>query len=491
MIQPDRDTFISRYDGAAYAVSVSAAIPGDLLTPVSAYLALRDTSRESFLLESVEGGEHLARYSFLGFDPRTILESRANKTTTRRHGAEPMTGAGIFDAAAGLLASCRQHPDDNLLRFACGLVGYIGYDEIRTIESIPCCVPDGTGAPDSVLGLFGSVIVFDHVTHRLQLIVNTFPGEEGDPGDVYDGAVARLDSLRNALRSPGPRGWSVPAPFSAGEFEYDLSGFPAKAARALEYIREGEIFQVVLSERASVGYAGDPFQVYRALRMINPSPYHFFMNFGETVLLGSSPEMLARMTAGSIEHVPIAGTRPRGRNAGEDDTLAASLLADEKERAEHVMLVDLGRNDLSRVCKPGTVAPDRLMEVEKYSHVMHIVSHLTGVPRTGVGPVDALRAMFPAGTVSGAPKIRAMQIIDELEDLRRGFYSGAVGYFDLAGNMDFCLAIRTIMACDGKLHLQAGAGIVAQSDPGRETEEIRQKLHALFDAVALAKEIDR
>ncbi len=482
---------MARSGDGNHHVAVSMSIPGDLHTPVSAYLALRDSSRESFLLESVEGGEHLARYSFLGFDPVTILESRSNGTTIRRPGAESRSGPGIFEAAAGLLASIRQHPDDHFPRFPAGLVGFIGYDEVRTIEAIPCSVEDRTGAPDSILGLFSSVVVFDHLTHRLLLIVNTLPGERGEAGGRYAAAVMRLDGMRDALRPSVPRAATGRGPFAAGEIRYNLDRFPAKAARALEYIREGEIFQVVLSERATAGYEGDPFQVYRALRMINPSPYHFYMDFGDTILLGSSPEMLARMGGGTVEHVPIAGTRPRGRTPAEDAALEASLLADEKERAEHVMLVDLGRNDLSRVCRPGSVVADSLMTVEKYSHVMHLVSHLTGGTLPGIGPVDALRALFPAGTVTGAPKIRAMQIIDELETVRRGFYSGAAGYFDLAGNMDFCLTIRTIMAYGGKLHLQAGAGIVAQSDPGRETEEIRQKLHALFEAIALAKEIDR
>jgi anthranilate synthase component 1 len=260
---------------------------------------------------------------------------------------------------------------------------------------------------------------------------------------------------------------------------------------ALGHIREGDIFQVVLSRRASVRFDGDPFQAYRALRMINPSPYHFYFQFGETALLGSSPEMLARLTGETLEHVPIAGTRRRGRTGREDAEIASGLLADPKERSEHLMLVDLGRNDLSRVCTPGTVSVERLMDVERFSHVMHLVSLVRGTVRPGVDAPEVLRALFPAGTVSGAPKIRAMQIIDELEDARRGFYSGAAGYIDFSGSMDFCLTIRTMMAFRGELHLQAGAGIVAKSDPAQETEEVRNKLGALFEAIRIAGEFER
>ena len=490
MIRPEYDTFDARLRGG-FVVSVSTTIPGDTLTPVSAYMALRGSGRGSFLLESVEGGEHLGRFSFLGFDPTTILESRGKMTTVRRNGEEPVSRAGIFEAAAELLSSHRRHPDDDLPRLAGGLVGFFGYDEVRTVERIPCSVEDMTGAPDSILGLFGSLVVFDHVTHRVQLIVNTDPGDRRNPQEQYAALTGLLESLRGALRRPGPQADRPRPSFDADEIRYDLGKFPEKVARAKEYIRAGEIFQVVLSERATVAYEGDPFQVYRALRMINPSPYHFYMDIGETVLLGSSPEMLARMTGDHLEHVPIAGTRPRGRTPAQDEEVSAGLLADPKERAEHLMLVDLGRNDLSRVCRCGTVVVDRLMSVEKFSHVIHIVSHVGGRVLPGIGPVDALCALFPAGTVSGAPKIRAMEIIDELESVRRGFYSGAAGYFDLGGNMDFCLSIRTIMTYRGQIHLQAGAGIVALSDPCRETEEIRHKLLALFEAIRLAKEIDR
>ncbi len=483
----DRITFQGRVR-AGFVASVSTTIAGDLLTPVGAYLALAEGATGSFLLESVEGGEHLARHSFLGFDATTILESLGGVTATRRRTGVSTSGGSIFDAASEFLASIRVHPEDGLPRLAAGLVGFIGYDEVRSIERIPCSVADKLGAPDSLLGYFGTLVVFDHVTHRVRLIVNADPLDEPDAPGLYDLLAGRLDRILGLLRRPATR--PPRAAFSAGEFRFDLGGFPGKVEQAKEYIRAGDIFQVVLSERASVAYEGDPFQVYRALRMINPSPYHFFMDFGDTVLLGSSPEMLARMNGGRLEHVPIAGTRPRGVNAADDAAIAAELLADEKERAEHVMLVDLGRNDLSRVCVQGSVAVGSLMQVERFSHVMHLVSHVSGTVLPGTGPVDALRALFPAGTVSGAPKIRAMEIIDELERVRRGFYAGAVGYFDGSGDMDFCLAIRTILARRGEFHLQAGAGIVSGSDPGRETGEIRQKLLALFEAVRLAKEVD-
>ncbi len=492
MITPDRNTFLERLR-AGFVASVSTTIPGDMLTPVGAYLSLADAANGSFLLESVEGGEHLARYSFLGFDATTILESRGNTTTLRRRsggttpGGLPSDG-NIFDAASTLLGSIRIHPGDELPRLAAGLVGFIGYDEVRAIERIPCSVSDELGAPDSLLGYFGTLVVFDHVTHSVRLFVNADPFDERSPGDLYEELVERLGRLRGALRIGA--GGRTGGGYCAGEARFDLSAFPAKVERVKEYIRAGDIFQVVLSERARVGFEGDPFQVYRALRMLNPSPYHFFMDFGGTVLLGSSPETLARLHGGLLEHVPIAGTRPRGRTAGEDDRIAAELLADEKERSEHVMLVDLGRNDLSRVCRQGSVVVDRLMQVERFSHVMHLVSRVSGTVLPGTGPVDALKALFPAGTVSGAPKIRAMEIIDEMERIRRGFYAGAVGYFDGSGNMDFCLAIRTMLAFGGEFHLQAGAGIVSASDPLRETEELRHKLLALFEAVRSANEVD-
>lgn len=484
---PDIDTFNARPPNGCLR-AVSTEIPGDLLTPVSAYLALRGASGASFLLESVEGNGQQARHSFLGLDPGTVIESRGGRTTVRSGDALVSEPADVFAACRSVLPRLRPHPEDALPRLAGGLVGFIGYNEIRAIEPVPCNAPDAAGAPDSLLGLFGSVVVFDHLTRRVRIVACADPSAADAGSGLYERLVERVDRIRSLLLSQRA---CDPSGFSAEEPRCDLSAYPGMVARALGHIREGDVFQVVLSKRATAAYVGDPFQVYRALRMINPSPYHFYFHFGGTTLLGSSPEMLARLAGGTLEHVPIAGTRKRGATDLEDGEIAAALLADPKERSEHLMLVDLGRNDLSRVCAAGSVTVARLMAVERFSHVMHLVSLVRGVVRPGVDAVDVLRALFPAGTVSGAPKIRAMQIIDELEDVARGFYSGAAGYIDYTGSMDFCLTIRSMMAHRGELLLQAGAGIVANSDPARETEEVRSKLAALFEAIRIAGELGR
>jgi anthranilate synthase component 1 len=486
-ITPDIETFSTRLR-EGFLGALSTEIPGDLLTPVAAYLAMRGASEASFLLESVEGNGQQARHSFLGVDPAAVIESRGGVTTVRRGPAVVSEGPDIFAAIRSVLPRRTPHPEDGLPRLSGGLVGFIGYDEVRSIERVPCTAEDRTGAPDSLLGLFSTVVVFDHLTRRVRIVACADPADGPDGRHQYALLSSRLAMMRGLLLRAAP---AVPGGFTGREASCDLSAFPGMVEAALGHIRDGDIFQVVLSRRASVGFDGDPFQAYRALRMINPSPYHFYFQFGETALLGSSPEMLARLTGETLEHVPIAGTRRRGRTGREDADIASGLLADPKERSEHLMLVDLGRNDLSRVCTPGTVSVERLMDVERFSHVMHLVSLVRGTVRPGVDAPEVLRALFPAGTVSGAPKIRAMQIIDELEDVRRGFYSGAAGYIDFSGAMDFCLTIRTMMAFRGELHLQAGAGIVAKSDPAQETEEVRNKLGALFEAIRIAGEFQQ
>jgi len=337
-----------------------------------------------------------------------------------------------------------------------------------------------------MLGKFRTTVVFDHRNHTITIITDpradTSPGNEGH---------LTLQEIKNILRHPVTSG----SPFTTGPEStwqpYVPEEFTSIAESAIEHIRAGDIFQVVLSCRNSIPYEGDPFSAYRALRMINPSPYHYFLDFGEVQMIGSSPEMLIRKCGPRVEHVPIAGTRPRGQTPAEDNAAAADLRSDEKERSEHVMLVDLGRNDLSKICETGSVTADRFMDVEKFSHVMHMVSRVSGTCRADIDGVDALRAVFPAGTVTGAPKIRAMEIIDDLEKIRRGFYAGAVGYFDLQGDVDFCIAIRTMLAYKGNLHLQAGAGIVSGSVPALEREEIAGKMRVLYEALRTAGGVDR
>ncbi len=443
-------------------VPVYREIPGDLLTPVSAFLALCGGSRRGFLLESVIGGERLARYSFLGRDPLFTLEAR-------RDGLLEHDAASTRRVKADLLTALRQRLGPaaaevpGLPRFTGGFVGYLAWDAVRLFERLP----DRHGQAGDVLAsfsLYRSLVAFDHVLQRLVLIALAEPGRRA----AFDEARATLDGLeadlsRGNVAAAGAAGAQV-AEASLG----DGQAYRAAVARAQEYIACGDIFQVVLSRQESLDCPCDPFDVYRALRMVNPSPYMYFLKDGRSAIAGASPEMLVRVEGRRAETRPIAGTRPRGATPAEDQALERELLADEKERAEHLMLVDLGRNDLGRVCRHGSVAVPELMQVERYSHVMHLVSSVTGELAEGRDALDALVATFPAGTLSGAPKIRAMEIIDELEPLGRGLYGGAVGYLDLRGNLDFCITIRTVLLREGRATLQAGAGIVADSDPARE-----------------------
>jgi len=477
--------------GPADGIVSSVTMPADVLTPVSAYLSLRRHTPASFLFESVEGNEQLARYSFIGIDPELTVESEGGDVSLSIGGRSVTVAGDIFSTVRDVLSRTRPYDGPAPTPFSGGLVGYVGYDEVRAIERIPCTVHDPTGAPDSMLGMFKTTVVFDHRDHTITIVTN--PPISGNSGNVPAGGTRGLGptEVREILRRPVTAGSPFsPAP-GAGKDPSVPEGFCGTVAAALEHIRAGDIFQVVLSGRNTIPFEGDPFSVYRSLRMINPSPYHFYLDFGKVRLIGSSPEMLVRKKGHRVEHVPIAGTRPRGRTPGEDAVAAAGLAVDEKERAEHTMLVDLGRNDLSKICEAGSVRTERFMDVERFSHVMHLVSRVSGTCRPGTDGVDALRAVLPAGTVSGAPKIRAMEIIDDLENVRRGFYAGAVGYFDRSGNVDFCIAIRTILAFAGNLHLQAGAGIVSGSVPASEREEVACKLRVLYDAIHAAGEIDR
>lgn len=467
-------------------VPVYKELPADLDTPISVYLKVV-RGGPSFLLESVEGGENLARYSFIGCDPFLTAVFADGDVRLAGRGEKP---AGIlpdpFKGLASLMKHYRVPLFEDLPRFHGGAVGYLGYDAIRFIEELPGVAADsggliGPAMPEGYFMFPTTVLIFDHVKRSLKVVVNSQPS--GDPAAAYEEAVSRIAGVERALaENVSPVEKLAPAALQEGGTESNMSRaeFMARVEKAKEYIAAGDILQVVLSQRFKVPYRGDLFQAYRRLRAINPSPYLYFLDFGDITVAGSSPEMLIRVEGDTVETCPIAGTRPRGRDEAQDTGLAAELLSDEKERAEHLMLVDLGRNDLGRVCLPGSVKLTRFMEVEKYSHVMHLVSKVTGRLLPGETALAALASCFPAGTVSGAPKVRAMQIIDELEPNRRGIYAGAVGYCSFTGNLDTAIAIRTVFSKGGYAYVQAGAGIVADSIPEKEFEETLSKAGALL-----------
>ena len=468
-----------RLSASGALVPVFREIPGDLKTPVSAFLSLATRSERAFLLESVVGGERLARYSFLGRDPVATLEVRGGEVVIKDAEGTRREPAGLLPALRARLGRPAAEVP-GLPRLTGGAVGYLTYDAVRLFERIP----DRHAEKDALLASFAfyrSLVAFDHVRQRLVLVSVAEPGRRA----AFERARDVLDSFEEDLsweRRKSVARTAPPVPDAALE---GGQAFREAVLRAKEYIAAGDIFQVVLSRQQTVDCAHDPFTVYRALRMVNPSPYMYFLRDGETAVAGASPEMLVRVENGRVETRPIAGTRPRGDGRA-DEALARELLGDAKERAEHLMLVDLGRNDVGRVCRFGSVAVPELMKVEHYSHVAHLVSSVTGELAEGKDALDALAATFPAGTLSGAPKIRAMEIIDELEPARRGIYGGALGYIDHGGNLDFCIAIRTLVMQGGRATLQAGAGIVADSDPAYEERETEAKAGALFAALRLA-----
>jgi anthranilate synthase component I len=458
----------------------------DLETPLTAYLKV--AGQPSFLLESVEQGERVARYSFIGSGQRRRFEARGDKLTiTTGDRIERVTTRDplrvLWDRTVRPLAPAASATP--LPPLWAGVVGYASYDLIRLYEDLPDANPDELGVPDLLFVEPEVLVVFDHLRRKLYLVA---PADEGDAADV-ERAQAVVDATQARLR--GPLG-GVPGDRAGVRTEFvsnfTADGFKAAVARAVEYVRAGDVFQVVPSQRLSADLGVHPFAVYRALRTVNPSPYLGYLDLGPVTLVASSPESLVRSDGRRVETRPLAGTRRRGATPDEDDALSAELLADEKERAEHVMLVDLGRNDLGRVCTFGSVRVTDLMSVERYSHVMHIVSRVEGELAEGKTPLDALSATLPMGTASGAPKIRAMEIIDELESVRRGPYAGAFGYLSVGGEMDMALTLRTMVVANGRLHLQAGSGIVADSDPESEYQESLNKLAALRRAVDLACE---
>ena len=508
MTSPTRDQFIEKAK-QGNLIPVWREALADMETPVSAFRKVAGDRANSFLLESVEGGERLARYSFLGSDPFMVFRSKGDTATiTEGDQVETLTlKAGERDplhVLKELLARYTYVPSPELPPFVGGAVGMIGYDTVRFFERLPTLATDDLGLDDCIFLFTDALLIFDNVKHKILALCNAriAPGE--DPGAAYDAAALKVGELLGRLRGMGaegamnraptrlapPPGAVAPESGAGGAFVPNRTEADYKAAvlRAKEYIAAGDTFQAQIGQRLSKTLHADPFDVYRALRSINPSPYMFYLDFGDTKLVGASPEILVGERSGKITVRPIAGSRHgRGATPAEDDAIAADLLADEKERAEHIMLVDLARNDIGRVAKYGTVSVDELMVIEKYSHVMHIVSEVTGTLRDGLDQFDVLRASFPAGTLTGAPKVRTMEIIEELEPTRRGHYGGGIGYFSFSGDMDTAITIRTALVKEGTIYVQAAGGVVADSVPEYEYRETLAKMRALTRAVEWAE----
>src|SRR5271155_287003 len=486
MIQPDFKTFC-RLGRQGDLVPVYETFTADLLTPVGAHLRLARDAKYSFLLESVEGGENIARYTFAGANPQEVFRARGRKCTLESDGRRKEFEANPVEELRRLTA--RYHPVrvPGLPPLIGGAIGYFAYDMVRLIERIPATGHDDLGLDDCVMMFYLGLVAFDHVRHRVWVIRNVFTEGEGSLRDKYDAAVREIRRTRRALERPLPpqRRARRAGPLRV-QSNFTKARYLAAVRKAKAYIRAGDIFQVVPSQRFSAATRADPFEIYRALRVVNPSPYLYFLRLDDVSVVGSSPEMLVKVQRRDVFYRPIAGTLPRGRDEKQDRELEAKLIADPKERAEHIMLVDLGRNDLGRVCVYGSVKVERLMFVERYSHVMHLVSTLRGKLRECLDCFDALTACFPAGTLSGAPKIRAMEIIDELEPTRRGIYGGAILYLDFSGNLDSCIALRTLVAKNGRAYIQAGAGIVADSVPEKEYAETVNKARAVITALEIA-----
>ena len=492
-VSPDRDTVLAWLD-QGHSVPLYREILADLETPVSAYLKIAGGNHPSFLLESVESSDRLGRYSFIGGEPYSVVSMRdgVQRTSPDSNGARRAFGDPL-KVIESELARRNAVSIPELPRFQGGAVGFLGYEVVRHFEELPPPGRDDLGLPDAMLMFVDTFIVFDHLHRTIKLVsqaVNT-----GDPTGDYQRAVARIDRLQDALTAPidarslpfaSPRSTTLDqAPANMTRLEYERA-----VARTKEYIAAGDIIQAVISLRLVRELEVSAFSVYRHLRRVNPSPYMYFLDMGGFQVVGASPEMLVQAEGRRIRTRPLAGTRPRGETPDEDSALAAELMASDKERAEHVMLVDLGRNDIGRVADGGTVSVSTLMAVEKFSHVMHIVSEVEGELEPGKTGLDALRACFPAGTLSGAPKIRAMEIIAEMEPTRRGLYGGAVGYFSFSGDVDTAITIRTMVAKDGLGYVQAGAGIVADSDPEMEYNECMSKARAVMRAINLAQEAE-
>ncbi len=485
MILPDYKTFL-KLTASGNLVPVYDCFTADLLTPVGAFLRIAREAKYAFLLESIEGGEKIARHTFLGTEPAEVFRCRGRKCVIEAGGKREEFEDNPIEVLRRMMQRYRPVRVPGLPPLIGGAVGYFAYDMVRLIERIPSTGSDELKLDDAVLMFYRGLVAFDHVRHRVWIVQNVFTEGPGSLREKYLAAVAEIERTRRKLQGPlrterarrsGRRGRILV------RSNFSRARYISAVKRAKAYIRAGDIFQVVPSQRLTVKTDADPFEIYRALRVINPSPYMYFLRLDDVAVVGASPEMLVKVQGRDAFYRPIAGTLPRGRNEEEDRANEARLLADPKERAEHIMLVDLGRNDLGRVCEYGSVKVDRLMYVERYSHVMHLVSSLSGKLREGVDCFDALMACFPAGTLSGAPKVRAMEIIDELEPTRRGIYAGAILYLDFSGNLDSCIALRTLVAKNGYAHIQAGGGVVADSVPEREYEESMNKARAVVAAL--------
>jgi anthranilate synthase component I len=494
MIRPDYKEF-SHLARHATLVPVVKSVIADLLTPVSAFRAIAEKEPNAFLLESIERGEQIGRYTFLGARPYMTVRARGQEIVLQRGKRVEKQQGSVLQLAKELLRAHCPAIIPGLPPFTAGAVGYFAYDSVRQLENIGDHAADDLALPDCVLMFFDRLLAFDHLRHQIHIVANADVSRE-HPRKAYQRALADIAVLEKQLtRGLRSANWQRASSANGRHGKNKLrihagtshARFLKSVERAKEYIAAGDIFQVVLSQRLDFIPEVSPFDIYRALRTVNPSPYLYFLRMDDTHVLGSSPEMLVRVTGKKLEYRPIAGTHPRGIDDAEDRRIEQQMLHDEKERAEHVMLVDLGRNDLGRVSEYGSVRVKDLMYVERYSHVMHIVSSLEGQLREDLDALDAFAACFPAGTLSGAPKVRAMQIIEELEPVRRGIYGGSVFYADFAGNLDSCIAIRTMVMKGKQAYLQAGAGIVADSDPSREFQECRNKARAVLRAVETAR----
>lgn len=488
MFCPDFSTF-QELSKRGNLIPVYREIMADMDTPVTAFRKL-DDGRFSFLLESIEGGEKWARYSFLGANPSMIVRSKGDCVEIVENGVTTsLTSDDPLGRIRDIMTRFTPVEVEGLPRFFGGAVGYLGYDMVRQFEDLPTEKPAVIDTYDSYLLITDTIVIFDTMNQKIKVVSNAHITGQKTPRQAYEEAIANIDSIVKRLRatltvmtsSPTARRTELNSNISRKDYE-------ASVEKAKEYIRAGDIIQVVPSQRFSGKLEADPFDVYRVMRTLNPSPYMFFLRLDNTIIAGASPEVMVRKEGTRVELRPIAGTRPRGANPREDARLAEELISDPKERAEHVMLVDLGRNDLGRVCETGSVRVSELMVIERYSHVMHIVSNVQGELKTDCDAFDLVRATLPAGTLSGAPKIRAMQIIDELEPVRREVYGGAVGYFSFSGNMDLAITIRTLVIKDGMVYLQAGGGVVADSDPAAEWQETVNKAMAARRAIEIAEE---
>ncbi len=490
MMNPDFKEF-SRLTRSATLVPVAKSVSADLLTPVSAFLAIAGKEPHAFLLESVERGEQIGRYTFLGARPYMRVRARGSAIEVDRGRKRERQQGNVFQVVKQLLSEHQPASVPGLPPFTAGAVGYFSYDVVRQLEKIGDHAKDDLSLPDCELMFFDRLLAFDHLRHQIHIVAAADVSRE-NPRRAYDRAVRDIAALERKLAAGlRPAMWRKSGKAKTGKLQIHAGTTRAKFLRSVErckeYIAAGDIFQVVLSQRLDFVPGVEPFDLYRALRQVNPSPYLYFLRMGEKQILGSSPEMLVRVSGRKLEYRPIAGTHPRGRDEAEDQRLEEQMRNDEKERAEHIMLVDLGRNDLGRVSEYGSVKVKDLMYVERYSHVMHLVSALEGTLRKDLSALDAFAACFPAGTLSGAPKVRAMQIIEELEPVRRGIYGGSVLYADFAGNLDSCIGIRTMLMQGRHAYLQAGAGIVADSDAASEFQESMNKAQALLRAVEMAR----